>query len=122
MIEVLFSVTEAAANAAKRKLENRGTPEACVRVGVKGGGCSGFKYVIQYEDESESEKDSVVESMGVKFLIDSRSLKMLKGTTLDYVKALMFEGFRFLNPREVKECGCGTSFSMKETYGPEKVA
>lgn len=109
----LFFVTDVAATAAKNRLEKRNTPDATVRVGVRGGGCSGLTYCIEFEDNEPRKNDLVLESGGVKFAIDPKSLAYLRGTTLDYVKTLAYEGFKFNNPQQAATCGCGSSFSVK---------
>jgi iron-sulfur cluster assembly protein len=98
---------------ARQKLAQRGTPDAAVRVGIRGGGCSGFSYVIQFDDEAPKERDTVLESGGIRFLVDKKSLVYLAGSTLDYEKTLMFQGFKFRNPNEAASCGCGHSFTVK---------
>lgn len=106
-------VSEQAVVFAREKLAQRGTPNAAVRLGIRGGGCSGFSYVIQFEDEAPRERDYVFEFGGVRFLIDKKSLIYLAGSTLDYEKTLMFQGFKFRNPNEAASCGCGHSFTVK---------
>jgi iron-sulfur cluster assembly protein len=106
-------VSDQAVVFAKQKLEQRGTPNASVRLGIRGGGCSGFSYVIQFEDEAPRERDHVFEYGGVRFVIDKKSLIYLAGSTLDYEKTLMFQGFKFRNPNEATSCGCGHSFTVK---------
>lgn len=106
-------VSEQAVVFAKQKLEQRGTPNASVRLGIRGGGCSGFSYVIQFEDEAPRERDYVFEFGGIRFLVDKKSLIYLAGSTLDYEKTLMFQGFKFRNPNEAASCGCGHSFTVK---------
>jgi iron-sulfur cluster assembly protein len=98
---------------ARQKLAQRGTPDAAVRLGIRGGGCSGFSYVIQFEDEPARERDSVFEAGGIRFFVDKKSLIYLAGSTLDYEKTLMFQGFKFRNPNEAASCGCGHSFTVK---------
>jgi iron-sulfur cluster assembly protein len=107
------NITEAAVKYAKRRLEQRGTPNAAVRLGIRGGGCSGFSYVIEFSDEAPRSRDTVSEFGGVKFYVDKKSLIYLGGSTLDYVNSLMFQGFKFLNPQEATKCGCGHSFTVK---------
>jgi iron-sulfur cluster assembly protein len=107
------NITEAAAKYAQERLKQRGTPSAAVRLGVKGGGCSGFSYVIEFSDDPPRERDTVAECAGVRFYVDKKSLVYLGGSTLDYVKTLMFSGFKFLNPQEAAKCGCGHSFTVK---------
>ena len=89
------------------------TPEAAVRIGVRGGGCSGFNYVIEFSDDPPRTKDMVKEFDGVRFYVDTKSLLYLAGSTLDYENTLMFQGFRFKNPQEASRCGCGHSFTVK---------
>jgi len=107
------SIAPAAAVFAKQKLAQRGTPDAAVRLGIKGGGCSGFSYVIQFDDEPARERDTVYQVDGVKFYVDKKSLVYLAGSLLDYEKTLMFQGFKFRNPNEATSCGCGHSFTVK---------
>jgi iron-sulfur cluster assembly protein len=109
----LMSIAPAAAQFARQKLTARGTPNAAVRLGIKGGGCSGFSYVIQFDDEPPRERDTVYEEDGVKFYVDKKSLVYLAGSMLDYEKTLMFQGFKFRNPNEATSCGCGHSFTVK---------
>lgn len=106
-------IAPAAAAFAKHKLGQRGTPDAAVRLGIKGGGCSGFSYVIQFDDEPARERDTVYELDGVRFYVDKKSLIYLAGSLLDYEKTLMFQGFKFRNPNEATSCGCGHSFTVK---------
>jgi iron-sulfur cluster assembly protein len=108
-----ISIAPAAAVFARQKLTQRGTPDAAVRLGIKGGGCSGFSYVIQFDDEGPRERDTVYEVDGVKFFVDKKSLIYLAGALLDYEKTLMFQGFKFRNPNEATSCGCGHSFTVK---------
>jgi len=106
-------VTPAAAAGAREKLAKRGTPNAMVRLGVKGGGCSGFSYVIQFDDEPPRERDYGYEVDGVRFVVDKKSLLYLAGSMFDYEKTLMFQGFKFRNPNEASSCGCGHSFTVR---------
>jgi iron-sulfur cluster assembly protein len=106
-------ITAAAVEYAKKRLEKRGTPNAAVRLGIKGGGCSGFSYVIEFSDEEPRSRDTVSEFDGVRFYVDKKSMLYLGGSTLDYVNSLIFQGFKFLNPQEATKCGCGHSFTVK---------
>jgi iron-sulfur cluster assembly protein len=108
-----LNVSPAAVQYAKKRLHDRGTPNAAIRLGVRGGGCSGFSYVIEFSDDPPRERDSVGSADGVTFYVDKKSLVFLNGSTLDYTKSLMFQGFRFLNPQEASKCGCGHSFTVK---------
>lgn len=81
-----------------------------LRLGVKGGGCSGFTYIMDFADKV-SETDQVFDISEVKIVIDSKSLAYLAGTELDYTDGLKGSGFLFKNPNAVRSCGCGSSFS-----------
>ena len=108
-----ISVSDAALAYARQKLEARGTPDAAIRLGVKGGGCSGYQYVIEFSDDPPRDRDRVYEFGGVQFYIDKKSLILLSGSVLDYEKSLMFSGFKFRNPNEATSCGCGHSFTVR---------
>ncbi len=81
-----------------------------LRVGVKGGGCSGFSYVLDLT-ETQKETDEVFEHHGVKIICDPKSLLYLNGTTVDFRDEIMGRGFVFNNPNATSSCGCGSSFS-----------
>ncbi len=108
-----LEITAGAANFGREKLSKRGTPEAAVRLGIKGGGCSGFSYVIQFEDADPRSRDYAWEVDGVRFVVDKKSFIYLAGSVFDYEKTLMFQGFKFRNPNEASSCGCGHSFTVK---------
>jgi iron-sulfur cluster assembly accessory protein len=80
-----------------------------LRIGVVGGGCSGFQYQLNFDRSKEG--DRVVDFGGVSIFVDDFSLPYIAGTTLDYVEGLHGAGFRFDNPRASRTCGCGSSFS-----------
>lgn len=82
-----------------------------LRVAVRGGGCSGFEYALDFEQEPR-ENDTILEFEGLKVFIDSVSSRYLDGTQVDYVKGIMGSGFKFHNPKAVGTCGCGSSFSV----------
>ncbi|MBY0263714.1 MAG: iron-sulfur cluster assembly accessory protein [Phycisphaerales bacterium] len=81
-----------------------------LRVGVKGGGCSGFSYLLDLT-ETQKETDEVYEQHGIKIVIDPKSLLYLNGTTVDFKDEIMGRGFVFNNPNATSSCGCGSSFS-----------
>lgn len=81
-----------------------------LRVGVKGGGCSGFSYVLDLT-ETQKETDEVFEQHGVKIVCDPKSMLYLNGTVIDFKDELMGRGFVFTNPNASTTCGCGSSFS-----------
>jgi iron-sulfur cluster assembly protein len=96
---------------AKSALVKRGTPDAWLRLGVRGGGCSGVSYAIEFCDKSR-ERDNVYDFDGLRVLVDPKSLVYLRGSVLDYEVTLMQHGFKFVNPNEKSGCGCGESFSV----------
>lgn len=86
---------------------------ALVRFGVKGGGCTGFAYVIDYSLSPPFSTDTTWSIGEITFMVDAKSLKYLSGSRVTYRKSLMYEGFVFENPNEASRCGCGASFSVK---------
>jgi iron-sulfur cluster assembly protein len=106
-------ISDGAVEYAKKRLAQRGTPDAAIRLGVRGGGCSGFSYVIEFSDDPPRDRDTVYEVGGVKFFVDKKSLVYLAGSLLDFEKTLVFQGFKFKNPQEASRCGCGHSFQVK---------
>lgn len=105
------TISERAATEIKRSMEENRIPEtAGLRMGVKGGGCSGFSYMLGF-DETSRENDIVVNSNGIRVFIDEKSLPYLLGATLDYQDGLNGKGFTFENPNATRTCGCGHSFS-----------
>ena len=85
--------------------------ESGIRLGIKGGGCSGLSYVIEYCDGPRA-RDNLFEVDGAKIYVDPKSLIYLNGTTFDYVETFQQKGFKFVNPQMRSECGCGESFSV----------
>jgi iron-sulfur cluster assembly protein len=107
-----ITLTEkAAAEIMKIKSENNIPAAHALRLGVKGGGCSGLTYVLAF-DERATEKDIVLEKNGVTVFIDQKSMFYLSGTTLDFSDGLSGRGFVFNNPQATKSCGCGNSFGV----------
>jgi iron-sulfur cluster assembly accessory protein len=84
-------------------------PEMGLRIGVTGGGCSGFQYALNFDSRKEGDIVTILD--GVQIFVDEVSLPYIGGTTLDYVEGLHNAGFRFDNPRATRTCGCGSSFS-----------
>jgi iron-sulfur cluster assembly protein len=107
-----IDVTPKAVEAIRRALEKRKTPEAALRVGIRGGGCSGFSYVIEFHDGPPHARDRVFEYDGVRVLCDPKSLLYLNGATLEWEHTLMRQGFKWVNPHEKTSCGCGHSFTV----------
>ena len=85
--------------------------EGGLRLGVKGGGCSGLSYAIAF-DTHPRERDRIFTFDDVRVFIDPKSFVYLNGMTLDYEETLMRQGFNFINPNSTRSCGCGTSFSV----------
>ena len=106
----IISLTDAALKEVKRLINVQGIEEGGLRLGVKGGGCSGLSYTINFDDKI-GQYDQVYEIDGVKVIVDAKSAIYLQGTQLDYQKDLMGGNFKFTNPNANKTCGCGESFS-----------
>jgi iron-sulfur cluster assembly protein len=107
----IVDLTPGAAAKIQKLLAQRGTPAAGLRIGVRGGGCSGNSYFMEF-CEAESPGDEVVVSEGVTLYIDLKSAVLLGGTRIDYVEGLMGAGFKFENPNVRHSCACGDSFSV----------
>ncbi|HUQ72171.1 MAG: iron-sulfur cluster assembly accessory protein [Planctomycetaceae bacterium] len=107
-----IALTEKAASEIKRVLSEQKLPETTVlRIGVAGGGCSGFQYALGFDQEVDPAKDQVAEQHGIKVAVDKKSDLYLDGTEIDFHDGLDKRGFTFSNPNAVKSCGCGSSFS-----------
>jgi iron-sulfur cluster assembly protein len=112
-----LSVSPSAVDAIARQLEKRKTPEASLRLGLRGGGCSGFTYVIEFHDGPPRARDQVLDLTAgdgskVRVIVDPKSMLYLAGTVLEWEQTLMRQGFKFVNPNEKTGCGCGSSFSV----------
>ena len=105
-----ISLTESAAERVRHFLDNRGSGIG-LRLGVKTTGCSGMAYVLEFVD-TLSEEDVVFENLGIKIIVDPKSMLYLDGTELDYAKEGLNEGFQFNNPNVQDTCGCGESFTV----------
>jgi len=102
--------TQAAALKVQALIEEEGIPNLMLRVFVAGGGCSGFQYGFAF-DEEVVEGDTIVETEGVKLLVDPMSLQYLMGAEIDYTEELIGTQFVIRNPNATTTCGCGSSFS-----------
>ncbi len=112
-----LAVSPSAVDAIARQLKKRETPEASLRLGLRGGGCSGFTYVIEFHDGPPRARDQVLDltasdGSSVRVVVDPKSLLYLSGTVLEWEQTLMRQGFKFVNPNEKTGCGCGSSFSV----------
>ena len=106
-----IELSERAAEEVKRIIDEQKMDEATVlRIGVTGGGCSGFSYALGFDDKFDAEKDTKSNQHGVDVVIDRKSMLYLDGTKLDFYEGLDKRGFTFENPNAVKSCGCGSSF------------
>jgi iron-sulfur cluster assembly protein len=106
-----IEITEAAADEIARQRSKRGTPEATIRIGVRGGGCTGFTYVFEWAEQLRP-TDKVFSAHGVSVVIDPKSLVYLGGMQLDFVRGMMGHGFKFNNPNAKGACGCGESVNF----------
>lgn len=112
-----ITVTPQAVDAIARQVQRRGTPDTSLRLGVRGGGCSGFSYVIEFFDGAPQARDKVFafsasDGTAVRVVVDPKSLLYLTGTVLDWEQSLMRQGFKFTNPNATGGCGCGSSFTV----------
>ena len=106
----ILTLTEQAVEMVKVAMEREGASGFGLRVGVVGGGCSGFQYHLAFEEHPAAD-DIIVEQGGVRIFVDQASQPHLQGMTLDYVTGLHGAGFKFLNPNASRTCGCGSSFA-----------
>jgi len=114
LFEVMVTLTDIATEKVKAFLQTEGAAEtgAGLRVGVRGGGCSGFQYSLALDEQRED--DQVFEHEGIKVLVDPSSLRYVDGSTVDYTESLMGAGFEVNNPNVVASCGCGSSFRIAD--------
>ena len=109
--ETMIQLSENAKKEVQRLLEQQNKPGLFLRVGVKGGGCSGLTYDFKLDDQPK-EYDRAFDFNGIKVVCDSKSLVYLDGMTIDHSSELVGGGFKFVNPNATGSCGCGTSFSV----------
>lgn len=112
-----ITVTARAVEMIKKQIAKRGVANAALRLGIRGGGCSGFSYVIEFHDGEPRAKDNVYDYVAddgtpVRVVVDKKSLVFLNGTTLEWEQTIMQQGFKFVNPNEKTSCGCGHSFTV----------
>ena len=106
-----IEITEQAAAEIRRIVEERGALEGALRVGVKGGGCSGLSYVMDFASKPNP-NDKIFERDGARVVVDPKSFVFLDGMTISWKSTLLEKGFQLENPNVKKSCGCGTSFSV----------
>ena len=106
--------TEKGAVKVREFLESQGADvtSAGLRVGVRGGGCSGFQYQLAFDDQHDG--DAIFEDQGLRILVDAQSLPYVDGSEIDYVDSLQGAGFQVNNPNVVAACGCGSSFRVED--------
>ncbi len=107
----VMSVTATAAERVKALIDGRAKPTVGVRIGVRSKGCSGLSYTLEFADKQEP-LDEVIETQGIKLLIDAKASLFLIGTEMDYEEEKLKSGFVFRNPNEKGRCGCGESFHV----------
>lgn len=105
-------VTSRAAKVMRDQLARRGTPQAAIRLGIRGGGCTGYSYLFEYEDREPRASDHVFTRDGVRVVVDAKSMILLKGTEVDFETGIRGHGFKFNNPNIKDSCGCGESISF----------
>lgn len=104
-------LTEKAAGEVRRVIEQQSMePDTFLRIGVTGGGCSGFSYALGFDKKFDEKVDSKYNFHGLDVVVDKKSLLYLDGTTVDFYEGIERRGFTFENPNAVKSCGCGSSF------------
>jgi iron-sulfur cluster assembly protein len=110
-----ITLTPRAVQMAKQKLADADIPVEGLRLGVKGGGCSGYYYVYDFATKIRPQKDLVFDFDGLKVVVDHRSIEFLKGAVLDWEQSLMSYGFKWKNPNATGDCGCGESFDVGDS-------
>jgi len=108
--ERLIKVSESAAKKVSSLLQKQGRPNGVLRVAVVGGGCSGLQYKMDLQDQPAN-RDILVESAGIRVVVDPKSALYVTGSELDFVDALQDGGFKVKNPNAASSCSCGESFS-----------
>jgi iron-sulfur cluster assembly accessory protein len=109
----MVTLTDIAAQKVSEFLATQeGADAAGLRVGVRGGGCSGFQYALALDEQKEG--DQVFEDHGIRVIVDEQSLQYVSGSVVDYKESLMGAGFEVNNPNVVAACGCGSSFRVAD--------
>lgn len=118
--DVMITLTDAAVSQIKDMMEAEGEQGLMLRVGVKGGGCSGLSYGMGFDTE-QKEEDEKLDINGLSVLIDKESAPIIKGVVIDYKQNMMGGGFTIDNPNAIASCGCGSSFRTAVNAGtPEE--
>ena len=108
----MIQISEGAARKIRTLMAKQGIDDGGLRVGVKGGGCSGLSYTFAWEKQARMGDEVFEGPQGARIYVDKKSLMFLNGTVLDYDTNLISQGFRFSNPNAKSTCGCGSSFSV----------
>jgi iron-sulfur cluster assembly protein len=113
-MDAMITLTDAGAEKVREFLaaQSAVADTAGLRVGVRGGGCSGFQYALAFDEQREN--DEVFEDKGIRLLVDLPSLPYVKGSVIDFVDGLQGAGFKVENPNVIAACGCGSSFRVAE--------
>ena len=106
----IVSITDNAAEKVKALMAQEGEEDLALRIGVRPGGCSGFQYSIYFDDEINDD-DEIIETKGIKVLVDAMSVPYIMGSEFDWQESLMGAGFAVNNPNVSGGCGCGSSFT-----------
>jgi iron-sulfur cluster assembly protein len=114
LAEAMITITDKGAEKINEFLAQQESKEdtAGLRVGVRGGGCSGFQYALAFDVQRDG--DTVFESHGIRLLVDTQSLAYVTGAEVDYVDGLQGAGFQVNNPNVIASCGCGSSFRVRD--------
>src|ERR1039458_2182156 len=110
----MITLTDKGAEKVREFLDGQSAPAQTsgLRVGVRGGGCSGFQYALAFDEQRDG--DTVFEDKGIRLLVNTESLPYVKGSTIDFVDGLQGAGFKVENPNVIAACGCGSSFRVAE--------
>ena len=113
-VAATVEITARAAKVMFGQLVKRGTPEAAIRFGIRGGGCTGYSYMFQFEDGEPRASDHVIITAEpkVRVYVDAKSMRLVAGTRIDFETGMRGHGFRFHNPNVSNSCGCGESVSF----------
>jgi iron-sulfur cluster assembly protein len=112
--EAMITLTDNAAEKVREFMSGQATVDetAGLRVGVRGGGCSGFQYALAFDAQRDG--DTVFEDKGIRLLVDNPSLTYVRGSVIDFVDGLQGAGFKVENPNVIAACGCGSSFRVAD--------
>ncbi len=108
----MVTMTDIAADKVRGFITQQETPGAGLRIGVRGGGCSGFQYALALDEKRDD--DHVFEYEGINLFVDPASMRYVEGSQVDYTESMMGSGFEVNNPNVVASCGCGSSFRIAE--------